>query len=214
VSALVLASGNAHKVAEVRPLFAELGIEIVAMGGLDPGWEVEESGDTLEENARIKARAAAQRTGRTAIADDTGLFVDALDGAPGVRSSRYAGPGASYADNVRKLLAALDGVATERRTARFRTVALVVRPDGEEIAFEGILEGRMLGAPRGEAGFGYDPVFLASGLGRSLAELSLEEKNRVSHRVRAFRPAAEFLARHPEWIPEHEKQLVRRDASR
>ena len=214
MSSLVLASGNANKAAEIRPLFAELGIEIVGMGELESGWEVEESGNTLEENARIKARAAADRTGRTAIADDTGLFVDALDGAPGVRSSRYAGPGASYADNVRKLLEALEGVATERRTGRFRTVALIVGPGGREIPFEGVLEGQILPAPRGAGGFGYDPVFLVPALGRSLAELSLEEKNRVSHRARAFRAAAAFLERHGEWIPEHEKQLVRRDASR
>jgi XTP/dITP diphosphohydrolase len=214
VRRVVLGSGNPHKAAEVRPLLAAAQIEVVAVGEVDPGWSVEETGETLEENAAIKARAAASRTGWTAVADDTGLFVDALGGAPGIHASRYAGPGATYADNVRKLLAALEGVAPERRTARFRTVAVVATPDGREAALEGVLEGRILETPVGEGGFGYDPVFLVPEAGRSLAELSLEEKNRLSHRAMAFAAVRAFLARHPEWWTEGEKPLVLRGASR
>ncbi len=197
---IVLASANSHKAAEVAPLFAAAGIEIVPVTALDPGWEAEETGDSLAENARIKARAAVARTGRAAIADDTGLFVDALGGIPGVHSSRYAGPGATYADNVRKLLAALQGVPPEKRGARFRTVALVATPAGEERSFEGVLEGVILPAPRGSHGFGYDPVFGVAGTTFSLAEIPLEEKNRLSHRARAFEAAAAFLTEHPAWL--------------
>jgi XTP/dITP diphosphohydrolase len=173
---------------------------IVPVTALEPAWDAPETGATLEENARIKARAAVAATGRPAIADDTGLFVDALAGAPGVHSSRYAGPGATYADNVRKLLAALEGVPAAERGARFRTVALLATPDGREKSFEGVLEGRIAAAARGAHGFGYDPVFEVAGTARSLAEIPLEEKNRISHRARAFGAAAAFLAARPEWL--------------
>jgi len=207
VKRVVLGSANPHKAAEIRPLLTAARIEVVAVGEIDPDWLVEETGETLEENAAIKARAASSRTGWTAVADDTGLFVDALGGAPGVHSSRYAGAGASYADNVRKLLAALEGVAPERRTARFRTVAVVATPDGREAALDGVLEGRILEAPVGEGGFGYDPVFLVPETGRSLAELPLEEKNRRSHRALAFAALGEFLERHRGWLFEGAKSL-------
>lgn len=196
---LILASGNPHKTDEVRGVFAPVGIEIVAAGEVVAGWGVEETGATLLENARIKARAATAATGEAAIADDTGLFVDALGGAPGVHASRYAGPRATYDDNVRKLLAALRGVPADRRTARFRTVAILVTPDGREAAFEGVLEGLILEERRGEHGFGYDPVFLVPELGRTLAEMEIGEKNRISHRAKAFGDAAAFLERSPGW---------------
>lgn len=202
VRRLVLATGNPDKAREIEPLFRPLDIEVVPVTAFVPGWAVEEPAATLAGNALVKARAAASATGRTAIADDTGLFVDVLDGGPGVRSSRYAGPEASYADNVRALLEALEAVPEEARTARFGTVAALVRPDGIERTFTGELEGRILAAPRGKGGFGYDPVFLVPEEGRTLAELSPARKNAISHRARAFRGAASFLGAHPDWLAE------------
>lgn len=189
---LVLATGNPYKVQEIAPLLGGAGVDLVPIGGLVDGWEVEETGDTLEENATLKARAAVEATGMPAVADDSGLFVDALDGVPGVRSSRYAGPGCTYAENVRKLLEALSGVDGGSRGARFRSVVVLACPDGSGRAFEGVLEGSIATRPRGTGGFGYDPVFLLPG-GETLAELSLEEKNRVSHRAAAFAAFAAWL---------------------
>jgi XTP/dITP diphosphohydrolase len=182
---LVLASANPDKAREIAALLP--GVE-VAPRPATVG-DVEETGATLEENARLKARAVADATGEPAVADDTGLEVAALGGAPGVHSARYAGEGATYRDNVEKLLAALDGVADRR--ARFRTVALVYFPDGREVLTEGVADGVITETPRGEGGFGYDPVFVpADGGGRTFAELRPEEKEAVSHRGRAFRALA------------------------
>jgi XTP/dITP diphosphohydrolase len=189
---LVLATGNPHKVEEIAPLLAGAGVDLVPVAGL-VDWEVAETGDTLEENAMLKARAAVRETGMPAVADDTGLFVDALRGAPGVRSSRYAGPGCTYADNVRKLLEALFGIDGAGRGARFRSVVVLACPDGSHRAFEGVLEGSVATRPRGAGGFGYDPVFVLPG-GATLAELSLAEKNQVSHRAAAFTALAEWMA--------------------
>jgi XTP/dITP diphosphohydrolase len=158
--------------------------------------DVDEIGTTLVENARLKAAAIAAATGEPAVADDTGLLVDALDGAPGVYSARFAGEGATYADNVAKLLRELDGVDPERRTARFETVALVRWPDGREIAVTGAVDGVIASAARGDGGFGYDPVFVpAEGDGRTFAELTPDEKHALSHRGRAFRALAAELAK-------------------
>jgi XTP/dITP diphosphohydrolase len=158
--------------------------------------DVDETGVTLLENARLKAAAIAAATGEAAVADDTGLLVDALDGAPGVRSARFAGEAATYADNVAKLLGELAGVAAARRTARFETVALVRWPDGREVAATGAVEGVIAAEPRGDGGFGYDPVFVpAEGDGRTFAELTPDEKHRLSHRGRAFRALAAELAK-------------------
>ena len=157
---------------------------------------MEETGDTLEANARLKARAVAAAAGLPAMADDTGLEVDALGGAPGVYSARYAGEGATYADNVAKLLdelGSLPGGGGARR-ARFRTVALVAWPDGREVAAEGTVEGRIAAVARGGGGFGYDPVFVPDeGGGRTFAEMAAGEKHAVSHRGRAFRALAAAL---------------------
>ncbi len=157
--------------------------------------DVPETGETLLDNARLKAEALVAATGRPAVADDTGLEVDALGGAPGVYSARFAGEGATYADNVAKLLAALKGQG--RRRARFRTVALARWPDGTEVVAEGVVNGTITEAPRGTGGFGYDPVFEPDeGGGRTFAELvdeSAEAKHRVSHRGRAFNQLAAFL---------------------
>lgn len=190
---LVLATGNPYKVQEIAPLLAGARVDLVPVGGVVDAWDVEETGDTLEENAALKARAAVRATGVAAVADDTGLFVDALDGAPGVRSSRYAGPGCSYADNVRKLLGAMADVEEGSRGARFRSVVVLACPDGSQRRFDGVLEGTIATGPRGTGGFGYDPVFVLPG-GETIAQLSLEAKNRISHRARAFASLAAWLA--------------------
>ena len=153
-----------------------------------------EQNQTLEENARLKAQALVKVTGIAAVADDTGLEVDAIGGGPGVFSARFAGDNATYAENVTKLLSELRGVPTEKRTARFRTVAVALFPDGAEIVTVGVVAGRITEAPRGEAGFGYDPVFEPhGGDGKTFAELSTAEKHVLSHRGRAFRALAEEL---------------------
>jgi XTP/dITP diphosphohydrolase len=190
---LVLATANTHKVEEITPLLAGTATRLVPVTDLVNGWELEETGETLEENALLKARAAALATGMPAVGDDTGLFVAALDETPGVRSSRYAGPQCSYEDNRGKLLAALAGVEGEARQARFRTVVALACPDGSERVFEGVLEGSIATSPRGTGGFGYDPVFLLP-CGATLAELSLQAKNEVSHRAAAFRAFTAWLS--------------------
>lgn len=189
----VLATANPDKAAEVRAILeASLG------GGLEllerPAGvaEVEESGDTLEENARLKAAALVAATGLGAIADDTGLEVASLGGAPGVRSARYAGEDATYDENVTKLLEALEG--RSQREAVFSTVALARFPDGDEVAVRGEVIGQITTSRRGGGGFGYDPVFAPEeGDGRTFAEMSPEEKNAISHRGRAFRLLAKRL---------------------
>jgi XTP/dITP diphosphohydrolase len=165
-----------------------------ALPTLDLEPDVEETGSTLEENARIKATALASALGLAAIADDTGLEVDAIDGAPGVYAARYAGPDATYADNVAKLLRELEGVYPALRTARFATVAVTCWPDGTEVAARGEVEGVIAAAPSGENGFGYDPVFVPTeGDGRTFAQMSAAEKHAVSHRGRAFTALAVAL---------------------
>ena len=185
---LVLATANPDKAAEIADLLT--GFEVVPRPAEVP--EVEETADTLEGNARLKAVAVAAATGEVAVADDTGLEVVALGGRPGVWAARYAGPGATYADNVAKLLAELDGVVDRR--ARFRTVALARFPDGRELVAEGTVEGEIAGWPRGREGFGYDPVFVpAEGDGRTFAEMARGEKAALSHRGRAFRALSASL---------------------
>ncbi len=186
---LVLASANPDKSAEIASILR--GVELVPRPAGVP--DVDETGATLEENARLKARALVEATGEAALADDTGLEVEALGGAPGVRSARYAGPAATYADNVAKLLAALEGI--EDRRARFRTVAVACFPDGGEVVAEGRVDGEIAATPKGNGGFGYDPLFAPEGGGgRTFAEMSLEEKNAISHRGKAFRALAAQLA--------------------
>ncbi len=177
----MLATANPHKTVEIAALLE--GFEVVPRPAEVP--EVDETEDTLEGNARLKARAVMEATGQVAVADDTGLEVAALGGRPGVWSARYAGESASYADNVARLLAELDGVADRR--ARFRTAAVAAFPDGGEVVAEGWVDGVIAPAPKGANGFGYDPVFVpADGDGRTFAEMTLAEKAAVSHRARAF----------------------------
>jgi len=187
---LVLATANPDKARELVALLD--GFEVVLRPADLP--DVEETADTLEGNARLKAMAVMAATGQLAVADDTGLEVDALDGRPGVYAARYAGPGATYEDNVAKLLEELSGVPAAARTARFRTVALASFPDGREIVAEGTVSGTIAGSPRGAAGFGYDPLFVPDdGDGRTFAEMSGPEKAAVSHRGRALRALAAQL---------------------
>jgi XTP/dITP diphosphohydrolase len=188
---LVLATANPDKAVEIAALLDGSGFEVVPRPADAP--EVEETGDTLEGNARLKALAIVAATGEGAVADDTGLEVDALGGRPGVWAARYAGEGATYADNVAKLLAELEGV--DDRRARFRTVALACFPDGRQVVGEGGVDGHIARKPRGTAGFGYDPVFVPDGGdGRTFAEMTAAEKAAVSHRGRAFRALAARLA--------------------
>ncbi len=193
---LVVASANVDKAAEITAILGTVpGITLVPRPAGVP--DVEETGDTLEENARLKARALCEATGLAAVADDTGLEVDALDGAPGVYSARYSGEGATYAANVAKMLSELARVgATEPadRRARFASVAFVAYPDGSELWVEGEVTGTITTEPRGERGFGYDPIFAPDGYdGRTFAQMTAEEKHAVSHRGRAFRALAALL---------------------
>jgi XTP/dITP diphosphohydrolase len=195
---LVLASGNRGKLAEIRKMLAERDFELVAQTALGVP-AAEETGRTFVENALLKARNACAHTGLPAIADDSGLVVDALGGRPGVHSARFAGPAATDTDNVLKLLAELAGVANEARTARFYCVMVAMRDadDPAPLVAEGIWRGRIAAEPRGGGGFGYDPVFLADG-GRTAAELGDDEKNRLSHRGTALRRLVESLT--AEWL--------------
>ncbi len=183
---LVAATANPHKLTEIEAILGSA-VELLPRPA-DLG-EVIEDGDTLEANARLKAAAVCAHTGQAAVADDTGLEVDALAGAPGVRSARFAGEHANDADNRARLLDELEGAAD--RSACFRTVAVVVFPDGRELLAEGMMSGVIAAAPRGDGGFGYDPVFVPDGGdGRTFAEMSADEKNAISHRGRAFRSLA------------------------
>ena len=195
---ILVATGNPGKLEEFRDLLAPAGVLVVSPR--EAGWaaDVPEDGDTLEANALTKARAAVAATGLAALADDTGLYVEALDGAPGVRSARYAGEAQDPAANCAKLLAALEGVSPERRGAAFRCVVALATPEGEERLFEGEVRGRITTAKRGVSGFGYDPLFEAEDRGRTFAEMEAEEKHGLSHRGRALRALLRFLARLPE----------------
>ncbi len=190
---LVLATRNRHKGEELAALLGGLGITIRTLDEFPDAPEVVEDGDTCEANAIKKARVIAEFTGLPAVADDTGLEVDALGGRPGVYAARYAGEDATYADNCRKLLLELTGVPRERRTARLLTVAAIALPsDGIRVA-QGILEGEIAAEASGTLGFGYDPVFLIPELGKTLAELSADQKNAISHRAKAFTQAKVLL---------------------
>ena len=198
---VVVATGNRHKVDEIATALAPFGWEFVSVDDLG-GWDAPaETGETFEDNARIKARAAHGRFGLAALADDSGLEVDALDGAPGVYSARYAGECATDALNNERLLLTLAGVPAERRTARFRSVIVFLDADGEETVVAGACEGQIGFAPRGDRGFGYDPLFLpVAAPGKTMAELDMEHKNEISHRGAAL--AALRLALEARKVPE------------
>ncbi|HKA93889.1 MAG TPA: RdgB/HAM1 family non-canonical purine NTP pyrophosphatase [Acidimicrobiia bacterium] len=192
MTTLVLATANPDKAQEIAEVLADAapGLELVPRPPEVP--DVDEVGETLEDNARLKAVALCAATDLPAVADDTGLHVDALDGAPGVHSARYAGDDATYADNVAKLLDALDALPLEQRGARFATVAIARWPDGLEVAALGEVEGVITTTARGDGEFGYDPVFVPlEGDGRTFAEMTSGEKHALSHRARAFRTLAQ-----------------------
>jgi len=199
IQELVLATRNRHKGEELAVLLGDLGIRIRTLDEFPDAPDVVEDGATCEANAIKKAKAIARATGLPAVADDTGLEVDALEGRPGVFAARYAGEAATYQDNCRKLLRELAAMPQKQRTARFLTVAAIAMPAGNVQVTHGMLEGLITEAPKGDRGFGYDPVFLVPELGKTLAELTAEEKNRVSHRAKAFAKVRELL---------RQKQLV------
>ena len=190
---LLLATNNQDKVREYRSLLQGIPCRIVTLAEQGITTEVEETGDSLEANARLKATALAAESGLLSLADDSGLEVDALGGEPGPMSARYAGEGASDTDRINFLLSKLKDVPPEKRTTRFRCVIAVAAPDGEATFYEGECPGVITTVPRGNNGFGYDPVFYIPELGKTMAELSPEEKNKISHRARAAQKALQAL---------------------
>ena len=190
---IILATQNMGKIRELQALLVDEKIEVLSLRDI-PDWEdVEENGGTFADNAAIKAREAVKRTGLISLADDSGLEVDALGGAPGVYSARYAGETKNDERNIDKLLHVLETIPEDKRTARFRCALVMATPSGEEYLTEGAVEGRILTQRRGCDGFGYDPVFYLSEFARTMAELSMTEKNTLSHRAQAFRKAIPIL---------------------
>jgi XTP/dITP diphosphohydrolase len=190
---LVIATNNRHKFEEIAALLSDLPVKLIPLSAYPDAPELKEEGRTYSENAISKARTVAGFTRKWALADDTGLEVTALNGAPGVYSARYAGEGVTFADNRRKLLKELTGIPWERRTARFRCVMALVEPSGKEMLTEGAVSGYITEEERGTGGFGYDAVFYRPDSGKTFAELSSEEKNRISHRARAAEKVKVYL---------------------
>jgi len=190
---LLLATNNKGKIREYQSLLRGIPFEVVTPAGLGISTRVDEAGGSFEENAALKAVTLAQQSGLLSLADDSGLEVDALDGEPGPLSARYAGEGASDTDRINYLLSKLKNVPEKQRTARFRCVIAIAEPDGKVELFSGTCRGIITTAPKGARGFGYDPIFFIPELGKTMAELTLEEKNRVSHRARAAEKARAFL---------------------
>ena len=182
---LVLATHNPDKQAEMNAVLSDLGLDVIGLDQYPEIDDIPENGTTLLENALIKARAVHLKTGFPALADDTGLEVDALHGAPGVYSARFAGENATYQDNVKKLLSVMTGVSRQNRTARFRTVVALIDSD-TELWTEGIIEGLITRDQRGAGGFGYDPIFEAADTGKTFSEMSAAQKNEISHRAKAL----------------------------
>lgn len=192
---IVLATSNPGKISEIRKILAHLPVTFLTREDFDEWPDVEETGASYLENALLKGRAVAAATGKPALADDSGIEVDALDGAPGIRSARLAGPEATEEQNNVRLISLMFGVPPERRTGRYRCAAVITFPDGREIAGFGSCEGSIATESRGAGGFGYDPWFVPRGESRTIAELSSEEKDSISHRGRALRGLLDQLAR-------------------
>ena len=192
---LLVATHNKGKLREYKALLQDLPVTLTYLDEVGIHEDVPETGKTFAENAIQKARAYAAMSGLLTLADDSGLEVDALGGAPGVHSARYAGPGATDEDRIQKLLRELDGVPPDKRTARFRCVIAVATPEGQVYTADGAVEGVIIDTPRGSHGFGYDPVFFLPERGKTMAELPPEEKNRISHRARAAEAIKPVLKR-------------------
>jgi len=189
---IILATHNRGKMKEMSSILAHLPVKLLTLDDFPQIGEIPETGETLKENAFIKAETVHQKTGLPALADDTGLEVDALDGAPGVHSSRYDGETATFEDNCRKMMQEMDGIPAEERTARFHTVIAFVSDSGNEWT-EGMVEGRILEKKQGDGGFGYDPLFYYPPLKKTFAELNSEQKNNISHRGKALRNFCQIL---------------------
>ena len=191
---IILSSGNKHKISEIRNILKDMPFEIVSKDDLGyEDFDVEEDGETLEANAFKKAEELHKLVKGIVIADDTGLFVDVLNGAPGVYSARYAGEHVSYKENNNLLLKNLAGVPIEKRTAYFKTVIAVIFEDGKKLTAEGSVKGKIAFEEKGENGFGYDPLFIVENTGKTFAEMTAEEKNKLSHRARALMSLKEML---------------------
>jgi XTP/dITP diphosphohydrolase len=194
---LLVATTNLHKLEEYRAIFSDLPYRLLSLRDIRLDLDVEETGTTFAENAELKARTYAQASGLLALADDSGLEIDALGGAPGVYSARFAGKDTSYEERFRLILERLKGLPIEQRAARFRCVIAIAEPSGDTGLVEGVIEGVIADAPRGERGFGYDPIFLVPEIGMTTAELTAEDKNRISHRGRAAQLARVLLENWP-----------------
>ena len=190
---LLLATRNLHKLEEFRAIFSDLPLRLLSLRDLQLAIDVEETGTTYAENAELKARAYAQVSNILTLADDSGLEIDALGGAPGVQSARYLGSEISYEERFRVILEQLKGLSLDQRSARFRCVIALVEPLGNIRIVEGVVEGVIADGPRGTNGFGYDPIFSLPELGKTFAELEPEYKNRISHRARAAQSARKLL---------------------
>jgi len=190
---VLLATSNLHKLDEFRAIFSDLPVKLVSLNDIHLDIEVEETGSTFAENAELKARIYAHISQMVALADDSGLEIDALNGAPGVYSARYLGNETSYQERFRVILEHMKGLPPEKRSARFRCVIALADPSGTIKSVEGVVEGAIADRPRGSHGFGYDPIFLLPELGKTFAELEPEYKNRISHRARAARLAHKLL---------------------
>ncbi len=190
---IVVATNNRHKVDEISALLKGLPVRLIPLSDYPDAPELKEEGATYAENALHKARTVARFTEKWALADDTGLEVDALDGRPGLYSARFAGEGVTFADNKRKLLRLMESVPAEKRTAAFRTVLALVSPSGKSHVVEGVLHGRIAEKEQGTGGFGYDALFYLPEWGKTYAELTADEKNRISHRARAVEKIRAYL---------------------
>jgi XTP/dITP diphosphohydrolase len=190
---LLIATTNRHKLEEFRTIFSDLPYQLLSLSDIQPTMDVEETGTTFRENAELKALAYARVSGLLSLADDSGLEIDALDGAPGVYSARFAGVDTSYEERFRLIFEKLRGLPASRRTARFRCVITVAEPSGRYQSVEGVIEGVIKEEARGVHGFGYDPIFLVPSLGKTTAELLPEHKNQISHRAQAARLAHALL---------------------